>query len=593
MIASDKPSSVPGTELRLAGIPASPGVVSGRLAIFSHEELRVRPTPIQESQIPDELRRLEAALLKTRQQIQGIKDHLAQSLGDGQTEIFEAHLLVAADSTIASAVRRQLELRKVCVEHIYQHVIHAYAQSMKEMEDPYLRERAADILDVGRRVVYNLLGRKLADLYSLDVPSIILAHDLTPSDTAILNRQLALGFATEVGSTTSHTAIMARSLNIPAVVGLHSVLAKCELGAPVILDGYAGLLIVYPTEQTRYEYGQIEKRRLAVEQSLEVLRDTPATTKDGRRLVLSANVELPEDLPLITESGAEGIGLYRTEFLFLNRVQFPSEEEQTNIYQQVVQASRPHLAIIRTLDLGGDKLPSHQGLDPEANPFLGWRAIRYCLEKPDLFKTQLRAICRSNPEGKVRVMFPMIATKEELVAALALLGEAREELKAADIPAATEVEAGAMIEVPSAAMIVDRLAPLVQFLSIGTNDLTQYTLAADRTNERVASLYQPTHPAVLTLIERVVEAAHANGIWVGVCGEMAGDVVMTPILLGLGVDEMSMGSVAIPRVKKALQSLDYGECQALAKKLVKMDSGEDSRKILVDMAQRVYPELVG
>jgi len=358
------------------------------------------------------------------------------------------------------------------------------------------------------------------------------------------------------------------------------------------LDGYAGLLIVYPTEQTRYEYGQIEKRRQAVEQSLEVLRDTPATTRDGRRLVLSANVELPEDLPLIAESGAEGIGLYRTEFLFLNRVQFPSEDEQTNIYQQVVQSSRPHLAIIRTLDLGGDKLPSHQGLDPEANPFLGWRAIRYCLEKPDLFKTQLRAICRSNPGGKVRVMFPMIATREELVAALGLLGEAREELKAADIPAAAEVEAGAMIEVPSAALIVDRLAPLVQFFSIGTNDLTQYTLAADRTNERVATLYQPTHPAVLGLIRRVVEAAHANGIWVGVCGEMAGDVIMTPILLGLGVDEMSMGSVAIPRVKKAVQSLNYSECQALAEKMLGMDSGEESRKILVELAQRVYPELV-
>ena len=585
-------TTVPPTELRLAGIPASPGVVSGRLAIFSHEELRVRPTPIEESQIPDELRRLEAALLKTREQIQGIKDHLARSLGEGQTEIFEAHLLVAADSTIAGAVQRQLELRKVCVEHVYQHVIHAYAQSMKEMEDPYLRERAADILDVGRRVVYNLLGRKLADLYSLDAPSIILAHDLSPSDTALLNRQLALGFATEVGSTTSHTAIMARSLNIPAVVGLHSVLAQVEQGAPIILDGYAGLLIVYPTEQTRYEYGQIEKRRLAVEQSLEVLRDTPATTRDGRRLVLSANVELPEDLPLIAESGAEGIGLYRTEFLFLNRVQFPSEDEQTNIYQQVVQSSRPHLAIIRTLDLGGDKLPSHQGFDPEANPFLGWRAIRYCLEKPDLFKTQLRAICRSNPGGKVRVMFPMIATREELVAALGLLGEAREELKAADIPAAAEVEAGAMIEVPSAALIVDRLAPLVQFFSIGTNDLTQYTLAADRTNERVASLYQPTHPAVLGLIRRVVEAAHANGIWVGVCGEMAGDVTMTPILLGLGVDEMSMGSVAIPRVKKAVQSLNYSECQALAEKMLGMDSGEESRKILVELAQQVYPELV-
>jgi len=588
---SDSPP-VPGTELRLAGIPASPGVVSGQLAVFAHEEVRIHPTPIQEDQIDHEMRRLEAALLKTREQIQKIKEQLAHSIGEQETGIFEAHLLVAGDSTIVSAVRKQLQLRKICVEHVYQHVIHTYAQSLRQVEDPYLRERAADILDVGRRVVHNLLGRKLADIYALDAPSIILAHDLSPSDTALLNRQMALGFATEAGSTTSHTAIMARSLNIPAVVGLHEVLRRCESGAPVILDGYSGLLIVHPSEQTRYEYGQIEKRRHEVEQRLEALRDTPADTTDGRHIILSANVELPEDLPLIAESGAEGIGLYRTEFMFLNRVQFPGEDEQMNIYRQVVQASRPHLAIIRTLDLGGDKLPTHQGLDPEANPFLGWRAIRYCLERPEIFKVQLRAICRSNPGGKIRVMFPMIATREELAAALTLLREAREELKAAGIPAAEEVEAGAMIEVPSAALIAERLAPMVQFFSIGTNDLTQYTMAADRTNERVASLYQPTHPGVLSLIRRVVEAARNHGIWVGVCGEMASDVVMTPVLVGLGVDEMSMGSVSVPRVKKAIQSLSFAECEALALGVLQMDSGEEVRQQLEKVAQQKYPELV-
>jgi len=588
---SDSPP-VPGTELRLAGIPASPGVVSGQLAVFAHEEVRIHPTPIQEDQIDHEMRRLEAALLKTREQIQKIKEQLAHSIGEQETGIFEAHLLVAGDSTIVSAVRKQLQLRKICVEHVYQHVIHTYAQSLRQVQDPYLRERAADILDVGRRVVHNLLGRKLADIYALDAPSIILAHDLSPSDTALLNRQMALGFATEAGSTTSHTAIMARSLNIPAVVGLHEVLSRCESGAPVILDGYSGLLIVHPSEQTRYEYGQIEKRRHEVEQRLEALRDTPADTTDGRHIILSANVELPEDLPLIAESGAEGIGLYRTEFMFLNRVQFPGEDEQMNIYRQVVQASRPHLAIIRTLDLGGDKLPTHQGLDPEANPFLGWRAIRYCLERPEIFKVQLRAICRSNPGGKIRVMFPMIATREELAAALTLLREAREELKAAGIPAAEEVEAGAMIEVPSAALIAERLAPMVQFFSIGTNDLTQYTMAADRTNERVASLYQPTHPGVLSLIRRVVEAARNHGIWVGVCGEMASDVVMTPVLVGLGVDEMSMGSVSVPRVKKAIQSLSFAECEALALGVLQMDSGEEVRQQLEKVAQQKYPELV-
>ncbi|MDX6765698.1 MAG: phosphoenolpyruvate--protein phosphotransferase [Candidatus Methylacidiphilales bacterium] len=580
------------TDVRLEGIPVSPGVARGPLVVLDREELTIPRDPIAADEVPGEMARLEAALVETRKQIQQIKDLLSESIGEKDASIFEAHLLVVEDAMLIQAVHKQLETKHLRVEYVFHHIITQYAQTMREMDDPYLAERASDILDVGKRVLNNLMGKKPVEKYHLDQPSIILAHDLSPGDTALLDRSKVLGFATDQGGPVGHTAIIARALNIPAVVGLKDASFLLSGGMDVLLDGYEGVLIVSPSEKTQFEYGQIEIRRNRVEAELETLRDTPASTTDGRKLVVSANVELIEDLPHLRENGAEGIGLYRTEFLFMNRLSVPDEEEQMAVYRKFVEASHPHPVIFRTLDCGGDKMPNNLGMEQELNPFLGWRAIRLTLQRRDIFETQLRAICRAGAGYRIRIMFPMIATIEELTEAKSILQNVLLELDRESRDRSHDIELGAMIEVPSAALIVDRIVPEVDFLSIGTNDLVQYTLACDRTNEKVAYLYQPTHPAIIALISRVVQAAHEGNIWVGVCGEMAAEVLYTPLLLGLGVDELSMGPVFIPRVKRAIQRLDYGQMQILAHSLAQMASARDVRDSIEEVALQHYPELL-
>ncbi|MEM9399211.1 MAG: phosphoenolpyruvate--protein phosphotransferase [Verrucomicrobiota bacterium] len=579
-------------EKRYKGIAVVPGVTHGKLVVIDREELHVPPHEIQESDIPNEISRLESALIKTREQIQEIKDHLSQSLGEKDASIFDAHLLVVEDSSITEAVKKQLQLRKLCVEYIYHHLTQSFAQSMREVDDPYLKERSSDILDVGRRVLNNLMGNAFVRKIELSEPCIVVAHDLTPSDTAVLNRELVLGFATDLGNKTSHTAIMARSMNIPAIVGLKDISQKAISGQSAILDGYEGYLITDATDDTNFAYGRIEKRRHEVEESLASLREVSAETKDGRRIIVSANVELPADLEMLPKSGAEGIGLYRSEFLFLNRMELPDEQEQLETYRKVVQASKPYPAIIRTLDIGGDKLLEESFVHDDLNPFLGWRAIRYLLERTDVFKTQLRAILRAGAGTSVRIMFPMIATYEELMRSKEILEECMHELDKEGIAQAKEIELGAMVEVPSFALTVEKAIEEVDFLSIGTNDLVQYTLAVDRTNEKVAYLYQPCHPAIIHLIKHVVDVAHAHSKWVGVCGEMAGEITLTPMLLGLGIDELSMGSIFISRVKRAIQTLTYRDMQAMVEEVQKFNTSEQIQKHLDQIALAHYPELL-
>ncbi|MEM6820707.1 MAG: phosphoenolpyruvate--protein phosphotransferase [Verrucomicrobiota bacterium] len=580
------------SDIRLRGIPVSPGIAKGPLVVLSREEISVPKRSIEESKISDEISRLEKALLDTREQIQEIQHHLSQSIGEKDASIFDAHLLVVEDSSLIEAVKKQLYSRKICAEYIFYHISQKYAQSMREVEDPYLQERAADILDVSKRVINNLMGNSVNDRYTLDEPSIILSHDLSPSDTAMLDREKVLGFATDLGSRTSHTAIMARSLSIPAVVGLKEASYQLESGSYVILDGYNGLIVVNPSEQTRNEYSQLEEKRQEIEVGLGELRTTEAITPDNHKVIISANVELPEDLPMVQKSGAEGVGLYRTEFMFLNRMDLPDEEEQIDTYRKVIDASRPHDVIFRTLDIGGDKIVDHLGLSEELNPFLGWRAIRYCLEREEIFRTQLRAICRAAAGEHVRIMFPMISTFEELRKAKSVLQSVLWDLEKEKLDHTQDIEIGVMMEVPSLAIIADHIVPQVDFLSIGTNDLIQYTLAVDRTNEKVAYLYQPTHPAIIRLIRRIVEAGHAGNVWVGVCGEMAGEVLLTPLLLGLGVDELSMGSVFIPRVKRAIQRLDYNEAKLLVEDIDHMSTAAEIEEQLRAVASRHYPELL-
>ena len=549
---------------------------------------------IAPSQVPDEIGRFETALIQTRMQILEMQQRIAESIGAKDAAIFDAHLLVVEDRTLIDEVLRKLETDLCNVEWVFQEVATRYAETLNKIDDPYLRERALDIQDVTKRVVRNLQGKAPKTFLALSEPHILVAHNLTPSDTASINRANVLGVATDLGSRTSHAAILARSLNIPAVVGLHDITAKLETGQHVLVDGSDGLLIVDPVPETIAYYAEIESRRAKVTAQLKELRTTSSTTRDGRHIVLSANIELPEDVEAVAANGAEGIGLYRTEFLYLNRGTLPTEHEQFETYRKVAERVRPDPLIIRTFDLGGDKLaPGTVDITDELNPFLGWRAIRLCLENLDIFKTQLRAILRASAVGNIKIMFPMISGLEELRRAKAVLVECKEELRRSGVPFAEKLEVGAMIEIPSAAICANVLAPEVDFFSIGTNDLIQYALAVDRVNEKLAYLYEPTHPAVVHLLKMIADAAHANNIWVGVCGEMAGDVALIPLLLGLGMDELSAGATLVPRVKRAVQSLAIPECRKLVEEALKLNTGSEILARCLELADKRYGDLLG
>ena len=581
-------------EIRFEGAGVSPGIARGQVHVVLDDFDDVARYRISLSQVTDEIGRFEAALIQTRMQILEMQQRIAESIGAKDAAIFDAHLLVVEDRTLIDEVLRKLETDLCNVEWVFQEVATTYAETLNKIDDPYLRERALDIQDVTKRVIRNLQGKAPKAFLGLSEPHILIAHNLTPSDTAAMNRERVLGLATDLGSRTSHTAIMARSLNIPAVVGLHDITEKLETGQHVLLDGTNGFLIVDPTPETLKRYGEIESRRVKVVAQLKELRETTSTTRDGRHIVLSANIELPEDVDAVAANGAEGIGLYRTEFLYLNRSTLPTEDEQYETYRKVAERVRPDPLIIRTFDLGGDKLaPGTVDISDELNPFLGWRAIRFCLENIDIFKTQLRAILRASAVGNVKIMFPMISGLDELRGAISVLAECKEELCASKIDFGDKTEVGAMIEIPSAAISADVLAREVDFFSIGTNDLIQYALAVDRVNERIAHLYEPTHPAVLRLLKMIADAAHASEIWVGVCGEMAGDVALIPLLLGLGMDELSAGATLVPRVKRAVQSLAIPECRELVEETLKLQTPSEILGRCLELADKRYGDLLG
>jgi phosphoenolpyruvate-protein phosphotransferase (PTS system enzyme I) len=581
-------------EIRFEGAGVSPGIARGRVHVVRDELDEVVRYRIAPSQVPDEISRFETALIQTRMQILEMQQRIAESIGAKDAAIFDAHLLVVEDRTLIDEVLRKLETDLCNVEWIFQEVATRYAETLNKIDDPYLRERALDIQDVTKRVIRNLQGKAPKTFLALTEPHILVTHNLTPSDTASINRANVLGVATDLGSRTSHAAILARSLNIPAVVGLHDITTKLETGQHVLLDGNDGCLIVDPTPEALLQYAQIESRRAKVTAQLKELRETTSTTRDGRHIVLSANIELPEDVGAVLANGAEGIGLYRTEFLYLNRPTLPTEDEQYKTYRQVAERVRPNPLIIRTFDLGGDKLaPGTVDIADELNPFLGWRAIRFCLENMEIFKTQLRAILRASAVGNVKIMFPMISGLDELRRAIAVLDECKEELRSRNVDMSKKIEVGAMIEIPSAAICASVLAPEVDFFSIGTNDLIQYALAVDRVNEKIAHLYKPTHPAVLRLLKMIADAAHANNLWVGVCGEMAGDIALIPLLLGLGMDELSTAAILVPRVKRAVQSLTIPECRELVEETFKLNTASQILARCLEVADKRYGDLLG
>lgn len=583
----------PKPEQSFEGIAVAPGIVSGKVYVHWTDEDEIPIRKISDEEIPEEIARFETALISTRAELLEIQQRISASIGSKDASIFDAHLLVVEDRTLIDEVLRNLERERVNVEYVFHQVAERYCKTLSEIEDDYLRERVVDIRDVSRRVIRNLLGKSPPGLGEQQSPHILVAHDLTPSDTALTNRALVLGFATEVGSRTSHTAIMARSMQIPAVVGVHGLCEGLTTGDFVLIDGHSGTVILNPSEETVRRYEGIETQLEQVEEKLELLRETTATTTDGHHVVLSANIEMPDELGQVVDSGAEGVGLYRTEFLYLNRRTPPTEEEQYENYLLVAEKTQPHGAIIRTLDMGGDKSVECLHMEEEQNPFLGCRAIRYCLTHEEIFKPQLRAILRAAAAfDNIRLMYPMISSVDELLKANQILDTCKQELRDEGIEHRADIEVGIMIEIPAAALAADQLAEHVAFFSIGTNDLIQYTIAVDRVNERVAHLYDPFHPAILRLIKMTTDASHDAGIWTGICGELAGDITMTPLLLGMGVDELSVGTFALPRVKRAVQLLDMETCRRIADEALTSGHSDSIARRCGEVANQFYGDLI-
>ncbi len=578
-------------EQRLTGLPVSPGIAIGSLRVEARDCASPTIRKIEPKDIPGEWERFEAALTRTEEEISALKQRVERVSGATEAAIFDAHLLFLRDSTILSRLKKELPLRLQNIESVYYAVVQNFMEVMRAVDDPYLRSRVLDIRDVLQRVLRNLKPAS-SSLPQKQEPadcSILAAYELTPGDTADLDKSRVLGFVTETGSTMSHTAILARSLGLPAVVAVPRLVMDSRTGSPAILDGYTGVLILNPSAQTRKKYNTLRAEREKAYRELVKMRDLPTDTLDGHHIRLAANVEFVHEFQSILQSGAEGVGLYRTEFLLLgNDTQdMPDEEAQYEHYRRLVEACAPHEVIFRTLDAGGDKLPFEQLTESEDNPALGWRGIRVSLSRPEIFKQQLRAILRASAHGKSGIMFPMVSGITEVRAALDLLEECRTELRERGQAFDEKMRVGIMIEVPGAAMMTDVLAKYVDFFSIGTNDLTQYTIAVDRVNYRVASIFRVTHPGVIRLMARTMRA----GIPTSVCGEMGGDISLVPLLVGLGATEISVGTHLLPIVRVAIRHLNYEECRAMAERALQAEDSATIRRLSHELALRSYPQL--
>ncbi|WP_083270513.1 phosphoenolpyruvate--protein phosphotransferase [Lacunisphaera limnophila] len=579
------------SEIIIQGLAASKGIAYGRVFLYLQSELEIPRYAVDPDKRVAEIARFEQALVTTRQQIAKIQEEVSKNLSEEEALIFDAHQMVLEDQALIGETIRDFQKSGLNIETCFNAVAQRYIQAFAEIDDEYLRERAADIKDVAKRVLHVLLGQTAGSLTELVDKRIIVAKDISPSEAAGIDRSAALGIVTDAGSRTSHAVIVARSMKIPAVVGAVDLTGRLKDGDWLLVDGYDGVIVINPNEQTLFRYGKIQKAKQTFESRLMTVNDMAAETLDGVRVTLRANIEKPDEIALVKQYRAAGVGLYRTEFLFLSSTKVPTEEQQYVAYREIVAGLAPDPVTIRTLDVGGDKpLPGDPGLiGPEANPFLGFRAIRMCLENPVMFKDQLRAILRASAHGKVEIMYPMISGPEELDRANALLDEAKAELKQRGQAFDAKVRVGTMIEIPSAAIAGDVLAEHSDFFSIGTNDLIQYLLAIDRGNSRIAHLYDPTHPAVVRTLKQIVDTGHARGLKVSVCGEMAGDALYAPLLLGLGVDELSLTPTLVPSVRYLIRAMKMSDAKKLAAEALKQ---KDAKKTYA-MVEAFYNDRMG
>jgi phosphotransferase system enzyme I (PtsI) len=558
---------------RLKGIAASEGIAIAKAFRLENPELTVEKKSIAD--IEQELLRFDEAVAKSKVELEAIKEHARKELGDDKAEIFAAHLLVLGDPELINPIKDKIKIEQVNAEFALNEVATMFVAMFESMDNEYMKERAADIRDVTKRVLSHLLGVTISNPSMISEEVIIIAEDLTPSDTAQLNRKFVKGFTTDIGGRTSHSAIMARSMEIPAVVGTKTVTADIESGVLVIVDGLDGKVIVNPSAEVVKAYEEKKATYEVQKAEWAKLVNESTVSADGHHVELAANIGTPEDVKGVLENGGEGVGLYRTEFLYMGRDQLPTEEEQFEAYKTVLESMEGKSVVVRTLDIGGDKELPYLDLPKEINPFLGFRAIRLCLEMQDMFRTQLRALLRASVHGNLKIMFPMIATLDEFRQAKAILIEEKEKLQREGVAVAGNIEVGMMVEIPSSAVIADLFAKEVDFFSIGTNDLIQYTLAADRMNERVSYLYQPYNPAILRLINMVIQAAHKEGKWVGMCGEMAGDEIAIPILLALGLDEFSMSATSILKARSQIRHLSKVDIEQHIETILSMSTAEE------------------
>jgi phosphotransferase system enzyme I (PtsI) len=573
--------STPGSrQTILHGIAASPGIAIGRAFVFDPQHPIVEARPLAENEVEREVERFLRALENTKKHVRRLRQQVARQVSERQAAIFDAHLLILDDPMFTQDTAEQIRRQRTNAEFVFNSQVQDMLARFEKIQDEMFSARAADISDVAQRVLGNLMTQERPVLSTLSEPAIVVANDLGPSDTAHMNKEKVIGFATDRGGPTSHTAIMAKALEIPAVVATVTLTQHVRTGDPLIVDGVGGVVIVRPNRKTLQGYNRSKEALAQFEHELAKNRHLPAETLDGYAVEVAANIELPEEVPHVIEHGAHSIGLFRTEFLYINRDRLPREEDLFEMYRSVIAALSPRTVIFRTLDLGGDKFAKTVPLSKELNPFLGLRAIRLCLEYPEIFQRQLRAILRASIYGHIKIMFPMVSSIEEVHAAKEMLEEVRRDFRRHRVAFDREIEVGIMIETPSAAVAADLLAREVDFFSLGSNDLIQYTLAVDRVNEKVAHLYEPLHPSVLRLIQSVIDAGHHQGIWVGMCGEIAGDPTMAAILVGMGIDELSMGPLRIPEIKQVIRQLRLSDARALVRELLAKASAEEVRETI-------------